>query len=435
MTETASVKLWGSEVGAVTWDADRGIGVFQYSAEFLESGIEVSPLMMPLAETIYEFPELSRDTFKGLPGMLADSLPDKFGNALIEAWLAQNNRSPNSFTPVERLCYTGVRGMGALEFEPSLFDNVSANEIASFESLVRLANRVLDDRIALDGKFSGDDDQRVIEDILRVGTSAGGACAKAVLALNEDTLEFYSGQNPSPAGFSHWLIKFDGVAGNQDKDIADPQGFGRIEYAYYLMGKEAGINLNECRLFEEGDRTHFMTKRFDRTENGEKIHMQSLGAMMHFDFNFAGANAYEQVLQTIQRLGLPKSDMDQQIRRTYFNILARNQDDHVKNIAFLMNREGEWRLSPAFDVAYSFNPAGDWTSLHQMTLAGKRTNFTVQELIEFAMVGDIAGVKARGILSEVSNAVANWRKFADLAGGPRKDTDRISKTHRRELFV
>lgn len=435
MTETARVKLWGDEIGAVTWDVDRNIGVFQYTADFLESGVEVSPLMMPLAETIYEFPELSSNTFKGLPGMLADSLPDKFGNALIEAWLAQNNRPPNGFTPVERLCYTGVRGMGALEYEPSLFDKTSATQIASVESLVRLANRVLDDRIALDGKFSGVDDQKVIEDILRIGTSAGGARAKAVLALNEETLEFYSSQNPATTGFSHWLIKFDGVEGNQDKEIADPQGFGRIEYAYYLMGKAAGINISECRLLEEGDRAHFMTKRFDRTEDGEKIHMQSLGAMMHFDFNYAGAYAYEQVLQTIRRLELPKCDMEQQIRRTYFNILARNQDDHVKNIAFLMNRDGEWRLSPAFDVAYSFNSSGDWTSQHQMTLAGKRDCFTVKELIEFAKVSNIGSTKAKGILAEVSNAVVDWKQYADLAKVHEKDMDRISITHRKELFV
>ena len=436
MPETAKVILWGSEIGAVAWMPDRGVGVFQYTPEFAQSRIEPSPLMMPLTDASYEFPSLSRETFKGLPGMLADSLPDKFGNALINAWLSRQGRDPGSFTPVERLCYTGTRGMGALEFEPHLGDvATTARKIEIESALINLINRVLDDRIALAGKFTGDDDQRVIEDILRVGTSAGGARAKAVLAWNSETQEFRSGQAAAPKGFSHWLMKFDGVTGNKDKEVADPQGYGRIEYAYYLMAKAAGIEMNECRLHEEGGRAHFMTKRFDRTQDGDKLHMQSLGAMMHYDFNMNGAYAYEQALQTIRRLGLPRSDMEQQIRRTYLNILARNQDDHVKNIAFLMNRKGEWRLSPAFDVAYSYNPTGSWTSQHQMSLSGKRDRFSVDDLIKYAGIGDVKKTKARNILSEVSHAVADWKKFASDAGVSRSDADRIMKTHRRELFV
>lgn len=325
--------------------------------------------------------------------------------------------------------------MGALEFKPRLGDVTTSARKVEIDSLVNLANRVLDDRIALEGKFIGDNDQRVIEDILRVGTSAGGARAKAVLAWNEDTLEFRSGQAPAAKGFSQWLIKFDGITENKDKEIADPQGFGRIEYAYYLMAREAGIEMNACRLHEEGGRSHFMTKRFDRTQDGDKLHMQSFGAMMHYDFNFAGAYAYEQALQTIRRLRLPRSDIEQQIRRAYFNILARNQDDHVKNIAFLMNRKGDWRLSPAFDVAYSYNPSGDWTSQHQMSLAGKRDGFSIDDLIEFARVGDVKKTSARNILSEVSQAVANWSAFAREADIPDDDIDRVMKTQRSELFV
>ena len=230
-------------------------------------------------------------------------------------------------------------------------------------------------------------------------------------------------------------MKFDGVTGNKDKEIADPQGFGRIEYAYYLMAKAAGVEMNECRLHEEGGRAHFMTKRFDRTQDGDKLHMQSFGAMMHYDFNVAGAYAYEQALQTIRRLRLSRSDMEQQVRRAYLNILARNQDDHVKNIAFLMNRKGEWRLSPAFDVAYSYNPTGDWTSQHQMSLAGKRDDFSIDDLIDFAGVGDVKKTRAKSILSEVSQAVADWKSFARKADIPDSDIDRIIKTHRRELFV
>ena len=435
MTETARVILWGSDVGAVTWVPDRGVGVFQYTPEFARSGIELSPLVMPPTEAPYEFPSLRKETFKGLPGMLADSLPDKFGSALIDAWLSRQGRDPGSFTPVERLCYTGTRGMGALEFKPHLGDVATTARKIEFDALVDLANRVLDDRVALAGKFTGEDDQHAIEDILRVGTSAGGARAKAVLAWNAETQEFRSGQAQAPKGFSHWLVKFDGVTGNKDKEVADPQGFGRIEYAYHLMAKAAGIEMNECRLHEEGGRAHFMTRRFDRAQDGDKIHMQSFGAMMHYDFNMAGAYAYEQALRTIHRLRLPRSDMEQQIRRAYLNILARNQDDHVKNIAFLMNRKGEWRLSPAFDVAYSYNPAGDWTSQHQMSLAGKHDRFSVDDLIEHAGAGGVKKAKAKSMLSEVSRAVADWKTFASEAGVPRRDVERIMKTHRRELFV
>ena len=435
MTETAHVIIWGTEIGAVTWDANRNIGVFQYVTEFLESGIEVSPLMMPVNRTVYEFPELSRETFKGLPGMLADSLPDKFGNILIRAWLAQSGRHIDSFSPIERLCYTGVRGMGALEFKLSLSDEASYSQKVDFDSLVGLTNRVLDEGIALEGKFDGVDDQKVIEDILRVGTSAGGARAKAVLAMNENTQEFYSGQNPATEGLTYWLVKFDGVKGSQDEVISGSEGFGRIEYAYYLMGKAAGIEMSESRLLEEGGRAHFMTKRFDRTQDGEKIHMQSLGAMRHFDFNLAGAYAYEQVILTICRLGLPTSDLEQQIRRTFFNILARNQDDHVKNIAFLMDRAGDWRLSPAYDVTYSYNSTGNWTSQHQMTLAGKSDGFTVENLIKFANVGNSRNTNARRILSEVSQAVASWKQYAIEADVSQTDMEKISKTHRRELFI
>ncbi len=435
MTDTARVILWGSDIGAVTWLPDRGLGVFQYTPEFARSGIEVAPLMMPLSDTPYEFPSLSRETFKGLPGMLADSLPDKFGNTLINAWLAARSREPGSFTPVERLCYTGTRGMGALEFRPLINEAPRTSRRVEIDALVALANRVLDDRVALEGKLTGEDDTHAIEDILRVGTSAGGARAKAVLAWNPDTGEFRSGQAPAGEGFSQWLMKFDGVHGNKDRELADPQGFGRIEYAYHLMARAAGIDMEDCRLHEEGGRAHFMTKRFDRTSKGGKLHMQSLGALMHYDFNVAGAYAYEQALQTIKRLGLPMHDVEQQVRRTFFNVLARNQDDHVKNIAFLMNRKGDWRLSPAFDVAYSYNPSGAWTSQHQMSVNGKRDRFDFDDLIAFASVGGIKKTKAKAILEEISAAVGDWRSYADKAGLSETDTARIQRTHRRELFV
>lgn len=435
MTDTARVILWGSDIGAVTWLPERGLAVFQYTPEFARSGIGVSPWMMPLTDVPYEFPSLSRETFKGLPGMLADSLPDRFGTTLINAWLSARGREPGSFTPVERLCYTGTRGMGALEFRPLMNEAPSSARTVEIEPLVALANRVLDDRIALEGKLSGDDDHHAIEDILRVGTSAGGARAKAVLAWNPDSGEFRSGQSPAREGFSQWLMKFDGVRGNKDRELADPQGFGRIEYAYHRMARAAGIEMEDCRLHEEGGRAHFMTRRFDRTSTGGKLHMQSLGALMHYDFNLAGAYAYEQALQAIRRLGLPMDDVEQQVRRSFFNVLARNHDDHVKNIAFLMNRKGVWRLSPAFDVAYSYNPSGPWTSQHQMSLNGKREGFDRDDLIAFAGVGGIKKTKAKSILAELSAVVSDWRRIADEARMPERDAVRIERAHRRELFV
>jgi serine/threonine-protein kinase HipA len=435
VVDTARVLLWGSDIGAVTWLDDRAIGVFQYTPEFVDSGIEVAPLSMPLHVAPYEFPTLSNETFHGLPGMLADSLPDKFGNTLINAWLAGQGRQPASLTPVERLCYTGTRGIGALEFLPAIRGAPTATRTVEINTLVDLANRVLDDRVSLEGKFTRDSDKETIEDILRVGTSAGGARAKAVLAWNEVTNEFRSGQAPAEKGFTHWIMKFDGVGDNKDKELADPKGFGRIEYAYYLMAEEAGIKMNECRLHEESDRAHFLTKRFDRLDDGNKLHMQSLGAMMHYDFNQAGAHSYEQAIQAIKRLRLPIENVEQQFVRAVFNIIARNQDDHVKNIAFLMDQRGRWRLSPAFDVAYSYNPSGDWTARHQMSLNGKRNNFDHNDLLSFAKVCGIKKMRASQLLGKIAAAVAMWSEFTTVGGVPDVDRRRIERTFRKQLLV
>lgn len=430
---TARVVLWGRDIAAVTWDAAREVGVFQYQPEFVNSGIQVAPLTMPLGEGIFEFPSLSRETFRGLPGFLADSLPDKFGNAVIDAWLATQNRLPNSMNPVERLCYIGTRGMGALEFQPATIGPPQPQQNVEVDELVRLANRVLNARQSLAGEFRGEDDSKAIQDILRVGTSAGGARAKAVLAWNEQTGEFRSGQTGLPKGFTQWLMKFDGIDNNRDKELADPQGYGLIEYAYYLMACEAGIEMTRCRLHHEGGRTHFMTRRFDRTEDNGKLHMQSLGAMMHFDFNQPGACSYEQALQTMMRLGIPMTQIEQQFRRAVFNVMARNQDDHVKNIAFLMDREGSWTLSPAFDVAYSYNPTGAWTSQHQMSINGKRDNFRLSDLVALANVGGIKKKKASRIADEVRTAVALWPQQANTAGVAESHSHRIRSALRLNL--
>jgi serine/threonine-protein kinase HipA len=427
----ARVVLWGRDIGAVTWLAEREIGVFQYTPEFVGSRIEVAPLTMPLAPAPYEFPELPRATFKGLPGLLADSLPDKFGNALIDAWLASQGRTPESFNPVERLCYIGTRGMGALEFQPAILGAPNTSRQLEIDALVRLANRVLDERVGLSGKLSGDDDAKVIEDIIRVGTSAGGARAKAILAWNETTGEFRSGQVPASEGFTHWLMKFDGVSGNRDREVADPLGYGLIEYAYYRMALAAGIEMMDCRLHREGGRAHFMTRRFDRTPKGEKLHAQSLCAMLHFDFNRPDAYSYEQALGVVRRLGMPASDVEQQYRRAVFNVLGRNHDDHVKNIAYLMNKRGEWRLSPAFDVAYSYNPTGEWTSRHQMSVNGKRDDFVLDDLLALARAADIKRRRALAIVEEIDAALERWPAFAAEAGINGETVRRIAAAQRR----
>jgi len=433
MISNASVILWGSEIGAVSWIDTNDRAVFQYSAGFLKSRIELSPLMMPLREFPYEFPALSYDSFKGLPGLLADSLPDKFGNAVINTWLAGQGRTAGSFNPVERLCYTGSRGMGALEFEPSVRGVPGVSKKMEIEQLVYLANTVLDERSGLHGILSGSDDQEVIEDILRVGTSAGGARAKAILAWNPESGEFRSGQIEAGNGFEHWLMKFDGVSGNRDKELADPMGFGKIEYAYYLMAVEARIEMAPCRLHHEGGRSHFMTKRFDRTAGGQKLHMQTLGALAHYDYNQPGAYSYEQALLVMKQLRLPRRDLEQQVLRAFFNVIARNQDDHVKNIAFLMNRDGQWRLSPAYDVCYSWDPEGAWTGRYQMSLNGKRDNYETTDLLALAELAGIKKARARAMVESVKAAAGKWHGFASRSGVPEKRISEIFSAFRLHL--
>lgn len=426
----AKVRLWGRTIGAVSLDEGRDVALFQYDADFAHSGIELSPVTMPLSERVYEFPALPRNTFHGLPGLLADSLPDKFGNTLIDAWLATQGRTPESFNAVERLCYTGTRGMGALEFAPVLGPKPGKATRIEIDALVRLAGEVLTHRGDLQGHFHEAGKEKALRDILRVGTSAGGARAKAVIAWNRATNEVRSGQVAAGEGFDYWLLKFDGVAGNKDKELEDPKGYGAIEYAYHLMAKAAGLTMSECRLLEENGRRHFMTRRFDRLAGGAKLHMQSLCALAHFDFNQAGAYAYEQALLTIRQLKLPMAAVEEQFRRMVFNIVARNQDDHVKNIAFLMNQQGEWSLAPAFDVTYSYNPSGSWTATHQMTLNGKRDGFTREDFEACAKAALMKRGRAATIIGEVQSAVKRWPEFAAEARLAAEWRDKIQRTHR-----
>ena len=426
----AKVLLWDSEIGAVSWVEDRQVAVFQYDPSFIRSSIQLSPLMMPLRDLPYEFPALSKETFKGLPGLLADSLPDKFGNAVIDSWLAAQGRTAASFNSVERLCYIGSRGMGGFEFKPALRIFHSKSDEIEVSKLVELSNKILDQRAGLAGVFSGTDDRDAIEDILRVGTSAGGARAKAILAWNPKTNEFRSGQVKIPSGFEYWIMKFDGVSNNRDKELSDPQGYGMIEYAYYQLAVKAGIEMTECRLHHEGGRSHFMTKRFDRNADGSKIHMQSLCALAHVDFNEPALYSYEQTIQTMKRLRLSQSDLDQQVIRAMFNVVGRNHDDHVKNIAFLMNRRGEWRLSPAFDVSYAYDPKGYWTSQHQMSINGKRESFSTLDLISMAKIAGIKNNRALEMLDRVITTMKSWPEVADNIGIPEDRIRKIQSAHR-----
>ncbi|MFZ4682682.1 MAG: type II toxin-antitoxin system HipA family toxin [Terrimicrobiaceae bacterium] len=426
----ARVQLWGRTIGAVSLEEGSEVAAFEYDPDFARSGIELSPLVMPLSGQVYQFPSLPRNTFHGLPGMLADSLPDKFGNALIDAWLATQGRTSESFNAVERLCYTGTRGMGALEFAPGLGPKPGKATKIEVDALVQLAGEVLTHRGDLQGHFHGAAKEKALRDILRVGTSAGGARAKALIAWNRETNEVRSGQIAAGDGFDYWLLKFDGVAGNKDKELEDPKGYGAIEYAYSLMAKAAGISMSECRLLEENGRRHFMTRRFDRLAGGAKLHMQSLCALAHFDFNQAGAYAYEQALLTIRQLKLPMAAVEEQFRRMVFNVVARNQDDHVKNIAFLMNQQGEWSLAPAFDVTYSYNPSGSWTATHQMTLNGKRDGFVLEDFEACARAALMKRGRAAKIIAEVQTAVQRWPEFAAEARLADEWRDKIQKTHR-----
>jgi len=426
----AEVRLWGRTIGAVSLEEGVRVAAFQYDPAFLASGIELSPISMPLSGRVYQFPSLPQVSFHGLPGLLADSLPDKFGNALIDAWLATQGRRPENFNAIERLCYIGVRGMGALEFAPVKGPPLRRSAEVQVDELVELASQVLTHRDSLQLSFAPGRRDDGLQELLRVGTSAGGARAKAIIAWNRDTNEVRSGQVKAPAGFDYWLLKFDGVSANKDKELEDPKGYTVIEYAYALMAVDARIEVTESRLLEEGGRRHFMTRRFDRLSDGGKLHMQSLAALAHFDFNSAGAYSYEQAFDVIKRLGLSMRAREQQFRRMIFNVVARNQDDHVKNIAFLMDKAGAWSLSPAFDVTYAYNPTGLWTNRHQMTLNGKTDDFTRED---FEAVAQAAGLKrgaAEATLTEVMETVKEWPRYANTAGVLGSQRDKITRTLR-----
>ena len=430
----AEVRLWGDTIGAASLgDGDR-FAAFEYDPAFATSGIELAPLVMPLAAArVYRFPALPVETFRGLPGLLADSLPDRFGRRMIDAWLAGQGRPPGSLNAVERLCYIGTRGMGALEFAPAIRPTSTVAERLHVDALVTIVSAILGDREHLSATLAGSARQEALAEILKVGTSAGGARAKAIIVWNRETNEVRSGQVRAPAGFAHWLLKLAASAATGTRSSRTRRATAPSSTRTRLMARAAGIVMPESHLFDDEERRHFMARRFDRTDTGDKLHMQSLGALAHLDYNDALANSYEQAFLAIRRLGLPPSAVEEQFRRLVFNIVARNQDDHVKNIAFLMDRRGQWSLSPAFDVTYSYTPGGRWTGRHQMSVAGKRDGFTLRDLRDAGRTASLKRGRADAIHAQVRDAVATWRDVAADAGVSPREIAQIAGAHRLEL--
>lgn len=429
----ASVNLWGRQIGAVSVDGPSGVPAFQYTPAFARSGIEVSPIRMPLRAAPYEFPGLARlESFRGLPGLLADALPDRWGQALVGAWLRAQGRSERDFDVVERLCYTGRRGMGALEFSPALGQDEAGASDLRVDLLVELTSSVLNDREEFVANLAAAPDEAEMRAILTLGTSAGGARPKAVIAFNERTGQVRSGQIDAGPGFTHWLLKFDGVRRAGDHGLSDPEGWGAVEYAYALMARDAGIEMTECRLLSEHGRRHFMTRRFDRGPAG-KLHVQTIAALEHVDYNTPGAYSYEQAFALCRRLGLTAVEAEQLFRRMVFNVVARNQDDHVKNIAFTMDRTGAWALAPAYDLTWSYAPGNRWLEAHQMTLAGKRDDFTREDLRSVATFAGLKRGAADRILRDVTDVVSEWPARADEVGVDVRLRDAARASHRLAL--
>ncbi|MVZ63747.1 type II toxin-antitoxin system HipA family toxin [Sphingobacterium humi] len=423
MVKTAFVKLWGKRIGALAWDEKQELGFFEYDKKFSEGNLNVAPVKMPLGNRIYAFPELrGSGTFKGLPGLLADALPDKYGNELINIWLARNGRAENSMNPVELLCFIGNRGMGALEFEPSTLTTKSSGKSLELSDLIETTMKLLDNRKQFEA-HTDHDMQDVLLDILKMGTSAGGARPKAIIAYNEATGMIRSGQTLQKQGYEHWLIKFDGV---NDTQFGATHGYGRVEMAYYKMAVDTGIEMMESRLIEEEGRAHFMTRRFDRRNGNEKLHVQTFCAIQHYDFNQTSSYSYEQLFQTMRQLKLSYAEAEQMYRRMVFNVFARNCDDHTKNFAFLMEADGRWKLAPAYDICHAYRPDSEWVSRHNLSINGKRKDFVKEDLLDIAKQNSIRNPE--GIIAEVLDTVSKWMDYAQSCNVEERLAEAIDAT-------
>lgn len=423
----AEVYLWGTRIGMVV-QTDKAVPPsFTYDKNFVKSGIELSPVTMPLSSQTYSFPGLREESFRGLPGLLADSLPDKFGTRMIESYLDRQGRLEEGLTPVERLCYVGQRGMGALEYEPQIGMGIPDQSI-DIDELAKLADEILTDRRSILINADG----QAIEQLIKIGMSAGGARAKALIAWNRDTNHIRSGQVDAGDGYSYWLLKFGEMQNNRDKDAAaDEYGYTQIEYAYSLMCRDAGIEMTECQLIKSREGLHFATLRFDRDgQTGRKIHMHTLGGLAHFDFNDPGSNSYEQAAQIMRKIKLPQSDVEQLFRRMVFNEVAKNYDDHVKNISFLMDRTGVWKLAPAYDMTFSYRPDSVWTSRHQMRINGKRDQLSLDDLHACGKSMDISDRRIKDILKHVIGVVRNWERYAEYVGVSEQIMSKIKSCHK-----
>lgn len=430
---TATVKLWGTPIGYVSMDAGESYARFEYDPNFVSMGIEPAPIKMPVsAHHIYQFRELHPRSFHGLPGLIADSLPDKYGNKLINIWLARTGRKAEQFNAVDRLCYTGKRGMGALEFEPSMDDSGAQDRQVEIRELIDLASMAFADRETLDTKLTTGNEEKALLDILSVGTSAGGARAKAVIAYNPQTRQVRSGQLELPENFEHWLIKFDGVAFSGDWGVADPAGYGLLEYSYYLTAMACGIDMMECQLLSENGRHHFMTRRFDRDidENGRgsKRFIQTFAALAHFDYFESGVYSYEQLFMTMRQLGISMAEMEQQFRRVVFNLVGCNQDDHVKNFAFIMDRKGAWSPAPAYDLCHS--EGSDFTRFHQLSINGKTTGFDREDIKKLARYIGLPRNREKEILAQTIESFSVWAKTAKELETPQRLQDQVLRTLR-----
>ena len=430
MVTTAFVKIWNQVIGAVVWDESTQLASFEYDPKFLQLGWELAPIKMPInaGHNIFSFPELRNkqqqgfDTFKGLPGLLADVLPDKYGNQLINIWLAQQGRAVDSMNPVEQLCFIGTRGMGALEFEPSQFKPIKKSFALEVDSLVHIAQKMLNQRAHFDTNLEAEE-QKAMLDVLKIGTSAGGARPKAIIAYNQKTGQVRSGQTDAPKGFEHWLIKLDAV---HDAQFGQTSGYGKVEMAYYNMATDCGIDMMESRLLEENERAHFMTKRFDRVAENQKHHVQTWCAMEHFDFNEVESFSYEQLFQTMRMLRLSYPEADQMFRRMVFNVLARNCDDHTKSFAFRLQKDQKWELAPAYDICHAYRPDSIWVSQHALSVNDKRQNITKNDLLVMAKSMKIK--KAERTILEINQKVQHWNQYAEAVKVDAQLRDSINKT-------